>query len=313
MTRLETCGLLGDVPIRPILLATLLLAPAAAQSPALIESPPASAQRLEPGDLVAVTVFNAPELATDARLDEAGSISMPEAGTVPLAGLSTQQAERALEARLAAAYLLAPTVHVNVREFAPQPVTVLGAVKLPGVYSARTYPDLGAMLAAAGGLDPGAGAAVVVTGPGSSRATMNFDLDALARNGIGSDTPLRSGDVVRVVPAATVIVGGDVLKPGAYALPASGLTLLGALSLAGGTTHDGRLSKTRIVRRGPSGASVLWVNAGDVLAGRAPDPPLEPFDLVFVPHSSAHAAFVHGLATAVGTGAAILSGLIVFH
>jgi len=132
------------------LLLLLVALPLAAQSPALVESPPVSAQRLEPGDLVAITVFNAPELATDARLDQSGSVSMPQAGVVPLAGLSTQQAEQALEARLALHYLIAPHVHVNVREFAPQPVTVLGAVRLPGVYSARTYPELGAMLAAAG-------------------------------------------------------------------------------------------------------------------------------------------------------------------
>jgi len=302
------------VLLRRILLFSLVALPLAAQSPALIESPPVSAQRLEPGDLVAITVFNAPELATDARLDQSGSVSMPQAGVVPLAGLSTQQAEQALEARLAVHYLIAPHVHVNVREFAPQPVTVLGAVRLPGVYSARTYPDLGAMLAAAGGIGPGAGDRIVVSRPDEGGADSSLSLDDLARTGMGAAMPLHGGEVVRILPAATIMVGGDVLKPGAYDLPASGLTLLGALSLAGGVTHDGRPSKTRIVRRQPGGRSaVLWVDAGKVLAGSAPDPVLEPFDLIFVPHSSTHAAVVHGLATAVGTGAAILSGLIVFH
>ncbi|MGH9395053.1 MAG: polysaccharide biosynthesis/export family protein [Terriglobales bacterium] len=304
------------MPASKIVWFALLAAPLTAQAPVSVSVPPPAAQRLEPGDLVAITVLGAPELASDARLDASGAITLPEAGTVDLAGMSTAEAERALAARWSANYLLAPQVHLNVREFAPQPVTVLGAVKNPGVYSARTYPDLAAMLAAAGGLGSDPGSRIVVSHldadalvPGQS-----LDLEGLARDGAGATTPMRAGDVVRVVPAATVTVGGDVLKPGAYPLPASGLTLLGVLSLAGGVTRDGSASHARIVRRTTSGgATPIWVDASRVLQGRAPDPPLQPFDLVFVPHSTAHAAIVHGIETAIGTGAAILSGLIVFH
>ena len=286
---------------------------AAAQA-ANMAPPPPAAQRLQPGDLIAIRVFQAPELATEARLDVAGAITMPAAGRVILAGRSAAGAERALAARLAAAYLKAPQVHVTVREFAPQPVSVLGAVKAPGVYSARSYPNLVAMLAAAGGLVAPEGERILVTRAGAARLPLALSSEELARSPRAPAVALHAGDVVRVAPAASVYVGGDVAKPGAYVLPASGLTLVEALSLAGGVRRDSRADHTRIVHRSADGrVSVAWLNANPILEGRQPDVALRPLDLVYVPHSVGRATLFRGLQTAVATGSAIVSGVIIFH
>lgn len=274
--------------------------------------PPPADQRLAPGDLVSISVFETPELATDARLDASGALTMPVVGRILLAGLTPAQAETALDHRLAATYLLHPQAHVLVREFAPQPVTVLGAVKQPGVYSARSYPDLGAMLAAAGGVTDPAAESVVVTAPGVP--ARRVVLTALRARGAGADTPLHAGDVVRVVSGATVYVGGDVARPGAYTLPLSGMGVLQALSVAGGPTRDGRATQARIVRASASGATRSFdVNAAAILQGRVPDVPLQPFDLLYIPHSTARATVFRGLETLVATGSAIISGVIIFH
>lgn len=308
-------------------LLVLLSWPALGQtSPQASTEPPPAAQRLRPGDLIAISVFEAPELATETRLDAAGAITMPEAGRVELAGSTADEAANALAARLRANYLLEPKVQVTVREFAPEPVTVLGAVKYPGVYSARTYSDLASMLAAAGGLIDPEGERILVTEDpppsGAERAAKNqagvapleFSAEALAREPGAPAVPLRGGEVVRVVPAASVYIGGDVAKPGAYVLPATGLSLVEALSLAGGVVRNASPAHTRIVHRDGTGrASVEWVNAVPILNGRQPDPPLRPFDLVFVPHSAGRAALEHALTTTVATASAIVSGVIIFH
>ncbi|MGH9474426.1 MAG: polysaccharide biosynthesis/export family protein [Terriglobales bacterium] len=287
---------------------------AAARAQQAPVAPAAAAQRLEPGDLIAVSVFEAPELATEARLDARGAVTVPQAGRVELAGKTAAAAGAAIAARLRPHYLLDPQVEVTVRQFASDPVAVLGAVGRPGVYSARLYPDLAALLAAAGGVQADSGSRVLLSHAGSSQPVMSVDAVALLRQTPPPWVPVRSGDTVRVEPASAVYIGGAVVKPGAYAMPASGLTLLEALMLAGGPGPDARLAGARIVHHGGQGWNqTQWLDARPVVAGRALDPALRPLDMVYIPSSLGRAALLHGLQTTVATGAAILSGLIVFH
>lgn len=294
-------------------LCALLLSHAGAQASApMLATPLPAAQTLAPGDLVAVSVFQAPELATTARLDASGAVAMPEAGRIQLAGLSTAQAEAAIAARLTK-YLLSPQVQILVREYAPAPVTVLGAVRNPGTYSARSYPTLAAVLAAAGGVTTSAGGQVIVSDEGG-QAARTLDLGRLERTADAPAVPLSGGDVVRVIPAATVYVGGDVAKPGAYPMPSTGLTLVEAISLAGGLTHEADASHTRLVHTTATGQlSTDWVNARLILQGQASDPALRPLDLVYVPYSPQRATANRLLSAAVGLGTTIVGGLVVFH
>jgi protein involved in polysaccharide export with SLBB domain len=59
-----------------------------------------AAVHLEPGDQVRITVGQAPELTTDAKLEEDGSIRFPPLGRVQLAGLSRVLAESYIADRL---------------------------------------------------------------------------------------------------------------------------------------------------------------------------------------------------------------------
>lgn len=294
-------------------MAAALAAAQAATSPIQESTPPVAAQALAPGDLIAVSVFEAPELATQARVAADGTFRMPEAGTVRLAGKTAVQAAELLAARLRQNYLIQPQVEVLVRSFAPEPVTVAGAVGAPGVYSARTYPTLESMLAAAGGLRLSAGERVLVR-PADGAAPISIPVETLARGHVASGLKLHAGEVVRVLAGAEVYVGGDVVKPGAYPLPASGLTLLEALTLAGGTQRDSLASHTRIVHHGAGGkVSTQWVDALGVMQGRALDPRLRAFDLVYVPASLGRATWFAAVRTVTATAAAIVSGVIIFH
>ncbi|MGH9468612.1 MAG: polysaccharide biosynthesis/export family protein [Terriglobales bacterium] len=276
-------------------------------------TPPVQNQQLEPGDLIAVQVAGAPELRTEARLAPNGTFTMPYTGRVRLEGETAAQASRTLAARLRQNYLLDPQVQVVVRAFAPEPVTVLGAVRAPGVYSARTYPDLGAMLAAAGGVRAPAAARVLVE-PGQGEPITAVPVTALERGSTAAAMRLRAGYVIRVAPGGQVYVGGNVARPGAYPIPASGMTMLEAISLAGGALRNSRLGQTRIVHRDPGGKlATEWVNAGSVMQGHAPDPHLHPFDLVYIPWSPAKAGTIAGVQLAATTVAQIIFGIIAFH
>ncbi|HZT73039.1 MAG TPA: polysaccharide biosynthesis/export family protein [Terriglobales bacterium] len=279
---------------------------------------PAAPARLAPGDLVEVTVFETPELTTIARLDAQGTLQMPVIGAVPLAGATPSEAERRIAAQLrATGYLLAPQVQLLVRQYAGVPVTVLGAVRNPGVYWTRQNRGLTEILAQAGGFTGDAGEAVVITHAGHGGAAPTREqvsLPALARGESDPALTLRAGDLVRVLPAAAIYVGGEVRQPGRFTLPPNGLTLLEALSLAGGIQRGAGQKRTWIVHAGAAGARRReLVNLGRIRAGRAPDPRLEPFDFVYVPANLGKLTLIRGGEVALAASMTIFTGLIIFH
>lgn len=99
---------------------------------------------------------------------------------------------------------------------------------------------------------------------------------------------------VVVTESATqpVYVLGEVNEPGAFTpgLSDSGMTLLRAVSLAGGFSRSAANSRTVVIRTGPSGERVqIPVNLDHVLRGAAADFPLVPNDVVYVPKNTERA------------------------
>lgn len=123
----------------PLLLAALLLAPAAraADLPATVTPAAPTATdpgyRISSGDTVSITVYEEPELATAQTLDRTGEIRLPLLGEFTLSDKSVREAERAIEtAYRAREFLKAPVVTVTVTAYFPREVSVLGAVRAPG-------------------------------------------------------------------------------------------------------------------------------------------------------------------------------------
>lgn len=124
--------------------------------------------RIGPNDLLKITVIDAPDLSHPARVGEDGEVSMPMLGTIKAAGLTTRELELVLEALLRRTYMKDPHVVVSVTEMQSHSVSVLGAVKKPGVFQIRGTKTLLEMLSMAEGLSPDAGDAVVVMRGASS-------------------------------------------------------------------------------------------------------------------------------------------------
>jgi polysaccharide export outer membrane protein len=90
--------------------------------------------------------------------------------------------------------------------------------------------------------------------------------------------------MVKEVRAARFFVIGEVAHPGAFPLT-GGVTVLEAVTVAGGPTEFARKGRIVVLRR-PTGSlrpARLRVNFDDVLSGRAPPLPLVPGDTVYVP------------------------------
>lgn len=93
----------------------------------------APSYRIYPGDTLELTVLTAPELSGSLEVAPDGRISPPLAGEIMVADLSVEQAERALEAALAA-QLREPDLELRATAFGSQRIFVGGEVGQPGVY-----------------------------------------------------------------------------------------------------------------------------------------------------------------------------------
>ena len=96
---------------------------------------PAEAQQeyiIGEGDLLRITVYDNPDLTTEARVNE-GKIAFPLIGEVFINDLTVSEAEKKIAGRLAEGYLQKPHVSVFILEFR-KTVYVNGEVRNPGAY-----------------------------------------------------------------------------------------------------------------------------------------------------------------------------------
>src|SRR5215471_14929201 len=87
------------------------------------------------GDSIRVTVFQNPDLTTETRISERGTITFPLIGEVDLAGLTPARAEARIADRLVRGkFLVRPQVSVNLVQVRSRQVSVHGQVARPGRY-----------------------------------------------------------------------------------------------------------------------------------------------------------------------------------
>ena len=105
----------------------------------------------------------------------------------------------------------------------------------------------------------------------------------LSQNNQDSNIPLRHGDIVLVGEKEVFYIRGEVTKPGAYLLE-SGMTVLKAISLAGGFTQFANRKQVDVLRAGGSGVqSKSTVNVKAIEDGKKEDLPIRPNDTIIVP------------------------------
>ncbi|MCO5101785.1 MAG: polysaccharide export protein EpsE [Burkholderiaceae bacterium] len=236
--------------------------------------------QLGAGDVIKITVFQSPDLATEARISENGVISFPLVGVVRVGGMSPTAVEQMLAKRLRdGRFLQDPQVTVNVLQFRSQQVSVLGKVGKPGRYPLETTGmRLSEVLALAGGVtETGADEIVLMTMRDGRMQRLVIDLVQMFNVGdLSQDMPMAAGDVIYVNEAPQFFVYGQVQRSGMYRLD-RGLTVAQAIAKGGGLTLRGTDKGVRVHRRyGNRTVQVLEPKLDD---------PVYPDDLIFVRES----------------------------
>jgi polysaccharide export outer membrane protein len=134
-----------------------------AQSSGVVQSQPTGIQGqpagvpenyiLSPMDIVLVKVFEQPDLDSQYRISQDGTINFPLIGMVRISGETVSQAANKIRDSLMRGYLRNPQVRVNVIQYAKRRFTVLGQVQRPGSYvlPEEEHVDLLQAIAIAGG------------------------------------------------------------------------------------------------------------------------------------------------------------------
>ena len=125
------------------------------------------------------------------------------------------------------------------------------------------------------------------------------DVDSIFA-GESEDPFLKDSDTIFVQEAKNFFVDGYVRKPGAFPYK-KGITLLEAISYAGGIDDTGKPSKVQIIRRKNNGFDITVVNYKKVKSGKTQDILIEKDDIVYVPRSYL-ASFIRGLFFSIGVG-----------
>ena len=207
------------------------------------------------GDTVQIDVLGRPELAARGNVSGDGRVNAALIGPVNIAGLTpVQAAERIAKAYRDGQYLVAPQVTVNLVEYQSQQLTVMGEVRSPGRFPVRTRLSVLDALALAGGInDVGSSMAYLLRPEDANVTRYEIDLDALIQSGAGQQYfELLAGDILVVPKAQLFYIYGEVRSPNAYKLK-PGMTVIQALSLAGGLTDKGSDRRIDIRRKGGDG------------------------------------------------------------
>jgi len=264
------------------------------------------------GDVLQIKISQLLDLERDevlvVEVDHRGQIYLPLLNHIQVAGMTADQVRTELTQRLAREYIRDPKVDVNIQKYSSKEVMVLGVVGKPGPLALRSdCATLMDVISQAGGItstaapnieiyrganlfSPTPGGLTFASWPGEMKNSSSqreiIPIPLLYTEGPNQMNPLIfAGDVVKVPRSEDgfIYVSGEVKQPGAkpYRIP---MTILQAVSSAGGITNIAKEQKCRIIRRLPDGSeSTLTVNLANIEKNKEQNITLCQNDTVILP------------------------------
>jgi polysaccharide export outer membrane protein len=263
---------------------------------------------LGPGDVLDIRVFGQPELSTShAQIDSEGNLSSLPFLEQPIPAKC--RTDKQIQKDVAAAYakfINNPQVSVRVAERnSRQPATVFGAVRQSSRIEMKRRVRLNEIIAVSGGFTERASGTIQILHteplmcpePGEEEQAQPIDGTKIPlqivkitelRSGKAEANPvIRPGDYVLVTEAEPVYITGAVASPNGVYLRDQ-LTLTRALAMVGGTRKEAKLSEVLIYRQAPGSTKleIIKVDVSAIKKNEAPDPLLQPYDVIEVKEAS---------------------------
>lgn len=271
-------------------------------------------QKLGVDDLVAVSVYDAPELTRTVRVEPDGTIHLPllKNGIAAKGAFPTQLETSVAKALIDEQILVDPIVKVTVVEYHSRPIAVMGAVKKPLTFQAVGAVTLLDALANAEGLTEFAGTEIVLTRDDHvERITVKRlmkDADPAV------NYTLHGGEEIRVPEASKISVVGNVKTPGAFAIRDSdGETVMKMVALSGGLLpYAAKIAY--VYRRDSDGPKrEIPIELEKIMQRKVADVPLLADDLLYIPDNKNKRMTMTALDRIAMFGASTASGILIWH
>jgi polysaccharide export outer membrane protein len=200
-----------------------------------------------PGDELRLQVWGQINIRGSYIVDRSGSVSLPGAGTIHVAGVRFDHLTDFLRSQLARIYRNFD-LNVNMGQLRSIQVFVVGEANMPGSYTLGSLSTILNALFYAGGPKPQGSLRDIQLKRGG-KTIDHFDLyDVLLHGDKHNDMQLASGDVIFIPPVGKqVAVVGSVNNPAIYEL-LNETTIEQVLQLAGGRTNIAVNSQARVER-----------------------------------------------------------------
>jgi polysaccharide export outer membrane protein len=271
-------------------------------------------QKIGSNDLIAISVYDAPEFIRTVRVSDDGFIRLPMLKErIHAEGLMPAELEESIGKALTQAGLLVdPFVTVTVAEYYSRPVSVMGAVHSPLTFQAAGRVNLLDALARAGGLTQEAGSEILLTRQTtiedqSTALVQRISVKALIDAADPEvNIPLTGGEQIRVPEAGKIFVIGNVKKPGAFVVrDGADATVLKALAVSEGLMPYAA-KQAYIYRQEASGSkNEIPIELRKLMDRKSPDVPLMANDILYIPDAKGTRMRLEALEKLliIGTGA----------
>ena len=206
-------------------------------------------------DVLKISVYEHPDLATTVRVSEDGKITFPLIGELEIKNLSVQQIEKKIASKLSDGIIPNPQVTVFIEQFKGTRVTVMGEVNKPGQYEITGPTSVVEAISMALGMTENSGHTIMLfkkdstTGKKPDYKRIAIDVDRLFKEGdLSQNVQLQNGDIIYVPKIDFFYIYGEVTRPGIYRIE-KGLTVKRAISMAGGFTPKASKGRIEITRQ----------------------------------------------------------------
>lgn len=256
-------------------------------------------------DVLSIIVYEEKDLSRESvRVTAEGYITFPLIGQIKVADLTTTEIEKLIAKMLAEKeYLLDAHVSVMVVKYEGRKFSALGAVFTPGQYPLQARERVLDGISKAGGLasvrqfggreEPQSQEGMIIRTidlrkDNERKIVISFDLQGLLKGrDQNANILLAENDVIYIPSADFFYIIGEVKNPGSYAFTKKDITIVEAVSMAGGFTHIAARNKTRVVRVEKGKEKIFEINMDAITkSGKMIQAvPVRPNDLIVVPES----------------------------
>jgi len=248
-------------------------------------------------DVLDITVYEEQDLSRQGiRVSADGYISFPLINRLAVGGLTTSEIESKISNRLAEGqFIIDAHVSVTVTDYRSKQFMALGPVKMPGSYPLKAQERVLDALSKVGGiLSDQAGSELMVIRtenpdtPQESKIVIHINLQALLDEGDPlSNLLLEDRDLLYISKAERFYIIGQVKQPGSFLYIDKNITLVEAISMAGGFTNIAARNRTRIVRVESGEEKIIEVKVDAITKSgkKGQDVKILPGDVIIVPES----------------------------